>query len=51
MFSSVKPGNNWDGTYKGQIADMGVYYYSIEASPVIKEAGKISKKGEITLIR
>lgn len=39
----------WDGTFKGQLQDMGVYYYLVTADT--KENKNITLKGDVTLIR
>ena len=51
VYSSAKVGEAWDGTYSGVPAEAGVYFYYLEATPVIRNIGKITKKGDISLIR
>jgi hypothetical protein len=47
----------WDGTYKNQDVDQGVYAYYLyfncgeDNSPKLSEGSKKIKKGNITLIR
>jgi gliding motility-associated-like protein len=57
VFSTDDPKTGWDGTYKNQNADQGVYAYYLyfncgeSASPKLAEGDKRIKKGNITLIR
>lgn len=57
VFSTDDPKNGWDGTYKNQNADQGVYAYYLyftcgeSASKKLNEGDKRIKKGNITLIR
>jgi len=52
VFTSAKPDEGWDGTFGGQLLDVGTYFYYLEATPLLEEAGKmIRQKGDITLIR
>lgn len=39
----------WDGTFNGQQMDIGTYYYHVNIET--KEAGTISLKGDVTLIK
>lgn len=39
----------WDGTFNGQLQDLGVFYYHINIET--KEGATISLKGDVTLIR
>ncbi len=48
VFQSNDPSFCWDGIYKGQLMNAGVFVYVIKATK-IKE--QINKKGNITLIR
>lgn len=49
VFVSATPGERWDGTYKGQKAELGTYFYLLQLSgPTGK---KIQFKGDIILIR
>ncbi len=49
VFSSDYDHQTWDGTFKGQPADVGVYYYylSIEC----KDGATIKRNGDVTLVR
>lgn len=51
VFSTVKPDNYWDGLINGKPADLGVYFYYIEATPAIEGLDKIVKKGDVSLVR
>ncbi len=51
VFTSSDIQEAWDGTYKGQPCDVGVYYYYVHAQPVVEAVGEIKKTGEITLLR
>lgn len=51
VFSTVKPDKHWDGFINGKPADVGVYFYYIEATPAILDLEKIVKKGDVTLVR
>lgn len=51
VFTSLSITNSWDGSYKGNPAEAGVYYYSITAEPADLSKGTISVKGDVTLIR
>jgi len=51
VFSGYSTEASWDGSYKGQPAEGGVYYYLITANPSDKTKGTIEQKGDITLIR
>ena len=42
-------GKGWDGTYKGEFAEQGVYIYSINAESVT--GSKIKRIGHVTLIK
>lgn len=48
IFQTTRLGVGWDGTYKDQPADLGVYYFIVE----FKIGEKVYKtKGDVTLIR
>jgi len=49
VFESFNQANGWDGYYKGQPSQAGVYYYYLEAE--LWDNKFITKKGNITLIR
>jgi gliding motility-associated-like protein len=51
VFTTHSPNTHWDGRVNGQPAEAGVYFYFIEGIPFIDKMGKISHKGDITLIR
>jgi gliding motility-associated-like protein len=51
IFYSNNIKNGWDGTYKGEAQDMGVYYYTITVARPGGEGANIIYKGEITLMR
>jgi gliding motility-associated-like protein len=57
VFSTENPMEGWDGTYKNQDVDQGVYAYYLyfncgeDNSPKLSEGSKKIKKGNITLIR
>ncbi len=48
VFESNDPSFCWDGIYKGQLMNAGVFVYVIKAT---KKKDQINKKGNITLIR
>lgn len=49
VFSTIDPKIGWDGSYKGQPQDMGVYHYIIR---MVAPDGEVSiYKGDITLLR
>jgi len=49
VFSSDYDHQSWDGTFKGQVCDVGVYYYylSIEC----KDGAIVKRNGDVTLVR
>ena len=49
VFQTATPDVGWDGTYKGQLQDMGTYVYEIIVAMPSGE-NKIYK-GNVTLIR
>lgn len=49
VFESTDPNFCWDGIYKGKLLNADVFVYSVNA--VYKDETKVSKKGNITLIR
>jgi gliding motility-associated-like protein len=51
IYKSYNLENSWDGTYNGRVADVGVYYYVIDATPEDRTKGEIHLKGDITLVR
>jgi gliding motility-associated-like protein len=51
VYSGFDPEKGWDGTYQGRPADAGVYFYHIEASPLIRSLPDIKASGDITLIK
>ncbi|MBS1773256.1 MAG: gliding motility-associated C-terminal domain-containing protein [Bacteroidetes bacterium] len=49
MFASTNPKEKWDGTFKGEPADVGTYFYMLQ---IKGPRGKdFNFKGDITLIR
>jgi gliding motility-associated-like protein len=49
LFHTINPKEGWDGSYKGQPQDMGVYEYIIKVS---YPNGKVDTyKGDVTLVR
>lgn len=51
MFTTLSVNNSWDGTFKGQPADGGTYFYLLEARLEDPSQGTIKLKGDLTLIR
>lgn len=51
VFSTNSIDAGWDGTYKGQVMDVGVYYYYLKAICGNGGERKIEMKGDVTLIR
>ena len=49
VFESSSSAQGWDGTFKGQEADSGVYAYYLDAELI--DGSKVQKKGNITLLR
>lgn len=49
VFSTTNPDQGWDGSYKGQQQDAGVYYYVIRV--VTPDNKQQTLKGDITLLR
>jgi hypothetical protein len=49
VFETNDPAIGWDGNYKGKPAQAGVYVFYL--SSTTKQFGKITRKGDITLIR
>lgn len=49
VFETTKPGEGWDGTYKGKKVMPGVFVYYVEATCYDNE--KFFKKGNLTVIR
>ncbi|NDC42369.1 MAG: gliding motility-associated C-terminal domain-containing protein, partial [Chitinophagia bacterium] len=41
----------WDGTYNGEPADIGTYYYSVIANCINSDKKQITLKGDVTLVR
>ncbi len=50
VYTSDVPGKGWDGNYKGQPADMGVYYYSLQFFIGVKDK-QVYTSGNVTLVR
>jgi gliding motility-associated-like protein len=49
IFYSNNINNSWDGNYKGQKCDLGVYYYFLKYKNPANES--IERKGDISLMR
>ena len=50
VFHATDPAENcWDGKYNGELMNTGVFVYYLEA--VLSNGDKVSKKGNITLVR
>lgn len=51
VFESYGLNQHWDGTYNGKVADLGVYFYTINIKYDLPDAATETLKGDITLIR
>ncbi|MBL7713286.1 MAG: hypothetical protein JNL13_12495 [Chitinophagaceae bacterium] len=51
MFSSDNPFEQWDGTFKGQGLNVGVYYYFMKVLFNYYGAKEEMHKGDISLLR
>jgi gliding motility-associated-like protein len=49
VFYTGNPDNAWDGTYNGEVSDVGVYLYYLKYTDAYDN--KINRNGSITLIR
>lgn len=49
VFVSFDPNFCWDGTYKGQFQEPGVYVFILSANVINR--GEINKTGNVTLIK
>lgn len=49
VFQSTEPSPAWDGTYKGQLADVGYYYYIVTMA--CNSGTEITENGEVILLR
>jgi gliding motility-associated-like protein len=49
VFESSRPGDCWDGNFKGKPLNSGVYVYYLEAELITGES--LSKQGNLTLMR
>ncbi|WP_276133127.1 gliding motility-associated C-terminal domain-containing protein [Polluticoccus soli] len=49
VFRSSQPGEKWNGLYKGQLAELGTYYYIVNLTGPRNK--KFLVKGDITLVR
>lgn len=49
VFSSTSQMEKWDGRYKGQLADVGVYMYMLQFTGA--KGKKFTRKGDVTLFR
>jgi len=50
IFYSHDAGKGWDGTYNGQMADAGVYFFTLQYG-ADQHRDRFLKKGELTLLR
>jgi gliding motility-associated-like protein len=50
VFSTMTPGTGWDGNFRGQPADMGVYMYQLTFFAGSNQR-RVNATGDITLIR
>jgi len=54
VFASFDPGNGpdagWDGSFRGQKADIGTYYYIAEYFTDSKTRGREIRKGDVTVV-
>jgi gliding motility-associated-like protein len=51
VYDSTDPSERWDGKYKTDIVDLGVYYFYIKYTPDIPNAKEELLKGDITVLR
>lgn len=51
VYTSFISDQGWDGTFNGLPVDVGVYFYEIQAQPIVKGAEGVYIKGDITLLR
>lgn len=51
VYIGYKTDEGWDGMYSGHYADAGVYFYYIEAIPLLGDSRRMVRKGDLTLIR
>lgn len=49
VYEYTDPGGGWDGTYRGQLVDTGVYYYVVTAEG--SDGVKYKRRGDITILR
>ncbi len=49
IFEGFSPEDGWDGTYKGELQDMGVYVYYVDMVSFLDE--HLVEKGNVTLVR
>jgi gliding motility-associated-like protein len=49
VFETNDINNGWDGTFRGQKMNNGVFVYYLQAT--FKNGEEVTKKGDITLIR
>jgi gliding motility-associated-like protein len=48
VYRGYESGQGWDGFYSGAVADVGVYFYSVQ---IVDAKGKRTLKGDIALLR
>jgi gliding motility-associated-like protein len=51
VFETENAGEKWTGNYKGQLADVGSYYYMVRYSSKAGDADLVLLKGDVTLLR
>ncbi len=51
VFTTSYSEDGWDGTYKGEPSDMGVYYYYVRLLCGNKHNNVLEFKGDVTLVR
>ena len=50
VFTGIRPGQGWDGYFKGRPAETGVYMYYLDYKDIYS-GNRIQLKGDVTLIR
>jgi gliding motility-associated-like protein len=51
VFETENAGEKWDGNYKGELADVGAYYYMLRYSAEANDPDATLLKGDLTLLR
>jgi gliding motility-associated-like protein len=49
VYEYTDPAGGWDGTYRGQLVDTGVYYYVVTA--VGSDGVKYKRRGDINILK